>query len=1329
MSDELSFGNGKKLSREDFRREIKEGSLSKDARFKKILSAFDVNGNGQADDGEIDDLFGRMASYAGRDGNSVFDRREIEAFLEDTQVAGKSLQSMGMSANELMGFFKAEPTSGARETYTYNSETGELSEDEIKEETISFIDEEFKSGMAMLEGYDAGIISKGYAGIKEFLKSKLSKSNVARALYVKQETSELLRKAKRGDLTKKEYYGDIQQLMYDIFPEIERLDKDRQNQIRERIATLSPAEIQKEIDKIVQLPNRESPEYKNSIRDYLEGFSEITSDTTIVRQEGDRSGYFDKRIKSAYKLSGNEDLMTFEEVFQDRYGVEYKSENLDKLTTAKNELSIMYSMKATYDEIYKALHAEILDCEAMQEPCAAGMSEIVKQGKAYSLKTKIFGVLDKLGLTDDESKAAFIKKATGIEVSIENGEFVQGGNEYGLYKSGSIEQVTYIAKSLLNYVEKRVASTDEFEKKQQEVYDTYRNMFGENDTDGLVQSYINDNESAVGKLRSGVEGALGLAMVVSLFVCPPAALGFGIAGSVAGIGLEAVNEISRKNSSKEKFKELGIELAQNAALFASGIGAGKAGMSVRAMLVAQKCPKLMSVIADVGVDVTLSAISNLIIIGDLQLEQESVAQIVALLAGHIRAGRFKSGGGTKPAPEPKPKHERPTETPEIKDVPEPTKEQANKQKKLAEQNQKIAEKIGDDFKISDMDAEILKDLKDGQYHVITDKNGNQVKITKNGEDFDVEIIGKIGTKGEVSGRNYNPYIARNGMLERNSSYILNMDMLPKIDIGGGEIIDLENKMYKDVILSMKDGDSFTVGRDGNFITNQNNPYSSREHFVIYKQNGIIKIRDMSTNGTKILRDETAVSEKNISSGKMNSNQPYIINENDLPKLRLGNEILDLKSYRSLLLNLSEGQVLTIGREGDIRFGTSDAISRKHLIVYRSNGVLKIKDISANGTYIEANGIISKIKDKINRAVDYFDSSALSREELNILEAFKNNPAVSSAMRSASASKRMVKKIIKVLNNRKYVSQELKESILSGKANLGVRSSVVRCQVNKNALDDIIKLANGEDYIKKFTSGTSKSQIMRETPVGEVANVGGVLYVNNGTTLERINMSEKTFRKLFPPVKRFNTHQGYIGTCYLVSALENLYSTPLGRVRLYRLIGEDSEGIYTTTANSSGRKNYFKRFDSQHKHILEEGGLAIIEQGYCKNERNQALRVNPRETQIMDANHGGNTADVIKGLFGKEPIVTYDTQSIRNYIIKYANNKNFSINVSTTSGSDSNALAREYDLFSGHEYAIKVYNASTDSVLISNPWHSGVTIEVPMQEALKYFHELIIMDLK
>ena len=660
MSDELSFGNGKKLSREDFRREIKDGSLSKDARFKKILSAFDVNGNGQADDGEIDDLFGRMVSYAGRDGNSVFDRREIEAFLEDTQVEGKSLQSMGMSANELMGFFKAEPTSGARETYTYNSETGELSEDEIKEETISFIDEEFKSGMAMLEGYDAGIISKGYAGIKEFLKSKLSKSNVARALYVKQETSELLRKAKRGDLTKKEYYGDIQQLMYDIFPEIERLDKDRQNQIRERIVTLSPAEIQKEIDKIVQLPNRESPEYKNSIRDYLEGFSEITSDTTIVRQEGDRSGYFDKRIKSAYKLSGNEDLMTFEEVFQDRYGVEYKSENLDKLTTAKNELSIMYSMKATYDEIYKTLHAEILDCEAMQEPCAVGMSEIVKQGKAYSLKTKIFGVLDKLGLTDDESKAAFIKKATGIEVSIENGEFVQGENEYGLYKSGSIEQVTYIAKRLLSYVEKQVPTAEEFEKKQNEVYTSYRDMFGENDTDGLVQSYINDNESAVGKLRGGVEGALGLAMVVSLFVCPPAALGFGIAGSVAGIGLEAVNEISRKNSSKEKFKELGIELAQNAALFASGIGAGKAGMSVRAMLVAQKCPKLMSVIADVGVDVTLSAISNLIIIGDLQLEQESVAQIVALLAGHIRAGRFKSGGGTKPAPETVQPHHKPT---------------------------------------------------------------------------------------------------------------------------------------------------------------------------------------------------------------------------------------------------------------------------------------------------------------------------------------------------------------------------------------------------------------------------------------------------------------------------------------------------------------------------------------------------------------------------------------------------------------------------------------------------------------------------------------------
>ena len=317
--------------------------------------------------------------------------------------------------------------------------------------------------------------------------------------------------------------------------------------------------------------------------------------------------------------------------------------------------------------------------------------------------------------------------------------------------------------------------------------------------------------------------------------------------------------------------------------------------------------------------------------------------------------------------------------------------------------------------------------------------------------------------------------------------------------------------------------------------------------------------------------------------------------------------------------------------------------------------------------------------------------------------------------------------MKVLDDTNLVDPKIKNAILHGNADMG-RSGIVDCTVDKNILNDVVKLANGEDYIKKFPSETPEAEIMRETPVGEVAIVDGVLYVNNGTNLEKINMSEPTFRRLFPPIKRFSTHQGEVGDCYLVSPLENLYSKPKGRVQIYRMIGEDANGIYTITANSGYEKTYFYRLDSEYKHIKEEGGLAIIEQGYCKNELAEAVGFDPTETRIMEINAGGWAHDAIFNLLRKQTTCTRDPDSIQNYIREYGNNEDYVINVGSLAGSDTNAMSKKYDLYEGHIYSIKGYNSATDCVIISNPWHSGLTVEIPMSEFLQYFDNLTILKL-
>ena len=142
-------------------------------------------------------------------------------------------------------------------------------------------------------------------------------------------------------------------------------------------------------------------------------------------------------------------------------------------------------------------------------------------------------------------------------------------------------------------------------------------------------------------------------------------------------------------------------------------------------------------------------------------------------------------------------------------------------------------------------------------------------------------------------------------------------------------------------------------------------------------------------------------------------------------------------------------------------------------------------------------------------------------------------------------------------------------------------------------------------------------------------------------------------------------------------------------------------------------------------------MAIIEQGFCKNSVRDAQHFNARETIIMQVNEGGWSQEAIYGLIGKKPTLTYDENTMRNYIMNYANNENIIMNFGTINPNgltDLNALSREYNLFAQHEYSIKGYDRYTDSVIISNPWHSDVTVSVPMSEFLKYADEVTVLGL-
>ena len=94
--------------------------------------------------------------------------------------------------------------------------------------------------------------------------------------------------------------------------------------------------------------------------------------------------------------------------------------------------------------------------------------------------------------------------------------------------------------------------------------------------------------------------------------------------------------------------------------------------------------------------------------------------------------------------------------------------------------------------------------------------------------------------------------------------------------------------------------------------------------------------------------------KGFKSGdKIPSGQKIAINGNE--KFQVGKSELDLSSpeIQNRLKQMKDGEVLTIGREGDIKVAVDDPfVSRKHLAIQKDGDGFVIKDTSTNGTYIK-----------------------------------------------------------------------------------------------------------------------------------------------------------------------------------------------------------------------------------------------------------------------------------------------------------------------------------------------------------------------------------------
>ena len=1204
------------------------------------------------------------------DNNSVFDDSEIEQIKKD--LADRKLseaEEVSLYAS-VTGLSIEKSKEELQTAQPHNDNTSK--EKDVRKTVLNRFSVDIDNGFAIYKKSleDAGIISKGWNDIKDFLNSEYAGKNVVKELYKQQISWEILMLANEYNSMPIEKYIRTKINLLETLLKSSKLTDEECSKVYQAVQTMNLKEFSETIEAFVVADNDNDVKslvdkvYQQGIKNMNFTAREKNTEVGVISIEHTpRQGSIEDIL-----LSDKKDNLSFDQIYELERGVKYNPEKIMQYEQAENTANLFLMINNYIVEINNALEEPSKQLEMLNS--VSGTQQQLES--AYTnLSRAIMGVLSRLYGDDSEAKNIALKKFGGDLATIKDGKLDFGA--VGINYNSIVKMARNIQDELKQNLSKMLGEKT-LEQIQEDLQKDYTLAFGKSAAE-IGEKFQQNQQEGVGYAKIGTTAVGLVTAVASGGVFIPL---LGVAISTVGSPFISYEEAKTKAEglTKEDKAEIKKELMTSGLFTAASFGIGAVSGSIYNVL-AQKCPTLVASFARYGSDAVMITLLDYSVTGEVNLTSTTVMELMNILTAVVAHRKITTPKGGKASG--------------VEESPKGVPSKAGK--KSESENVKVPKAKE-------------TDLGDGRKHF----------------DFSEFTL----AEDIMSSNPYNEL--RSGRMEKQVSYLMNYDRLPEVVFPGGYVLDLNNPEYIKMFSHLSEGEQLIIGREGHIKINDPSKKVSRSHLIVYKQGGQLRIVDISANGTKIHLDASSKKASNLSSGKMQSNEPYLINGNSLPKLLLaGRDALDLSQYSQTINSLTEGQYLTVGRDPacNIRI-TEGHISNQHLIIYKSGGKLKIKDISRNGTEV----IKPSVLDRINSYVDKLFGLNLSTKEQKLIGLFADNPKVQSILNEPRKLKSFVKNLDKILKNPKQVSSEVRTALEHGMADLGSGCGAQKCSIDKNLMNDIVKLAMGEDYIGHFNSNVSFQSIMAQTPVGEVVNWGGQLFVNNGEFLQRINLSEKTFRKLFPPISRFNMHQGNIGTCYLVSGLEKMYSSPKGRAMLYNLIGEDSSGIYTLTYNSNGVKTYFRRFDSHYKHVREENGLAILEQGYCKNTAKAAKVFNPRETLIMDLNNGGRVEWALEGLIGRKPNIICGEEAKANQIRLHANNPNAIINCGTLSyrGSDRDILCAKYNILANHEYSIKGYNPINDSVIICNPHHSGLTVEIPMNEFLQYFNEISILIL-
>ena len=307
----------------------------------------------------------------------------------------------------------------------------------------------------------------------------------------------------------------------------------------------------------------------------------------------------------------------------------------------------------------------------------------------------------------------------------------------------------------------------------------------------------------------------------------------------------------------------------------------------------------------------------------------------------------------------------------------------------------------------------------------------------------------------------------------------------------------------------------------------------------------------------------------------------------------------------------------------------------------------------------------------------------------------------------------------------------------------------------------------EPIIKTYAATSNLNEITNEVSIGDVAVVGEQLYVNDNGKMIKLKISKEKFTELFPLAIRYQTKQGHLGDCWLVSTFDNFIDMPHARAKLYQLFeqqGDDIivsipsyENIPTDDPDIQIHSNTQCRIKFKNGQLLEVKdkrkltgcpGLELLEQAWAfrrGQEETHEFTLDAIENLVdidekMRVLHSGTHMEAFTTIFGYTEdsnniyngenivgsVISVDTnpQAVITAITELSNDPNVLLQLGTLpttndSMSVEQTLNKQYFLYSKHAYTIKGYDENRGLVYFTNPWNSSFIVEMDVYQLLKY----------